>query len=212
MSSRIDVGFKKQKRKHTTPTKYSIEGLSLKKYIQKQLDNSPKPDINDLFNKIAPLYPKNHKEIKNTIGRCAKTWISNNPHHPKCKNVADSLENFKSALKTSHPKTQLLKDILKNKEIEQCKRNYIKNTQKEIQKGNKGKKSKNDKKKKVNEHTLNTTISKMKRIIKFRIENPSATFDDLKLIAKRTLSKSALNIIITTPIKDLKKLKIVEKK
>ncbi len=94
---------------------------------------------------------------------------------------------------------QLLKDILANNEIEKCKQNYANNTL--IEKGPS---------KIINEHSLNTTISRMKRIIKYRKAHPSATFDELKLISKKNLSKSALNMILSTPIKDLKKLKFNE--
>ena len=201
LNTHMDIKFKKQKRKFKTPTKYSIEGLPLKQFIQNQLENFPKQDIKELFNKISPLYPKNHQEIKTTIGRCAKTWISEHPGHSECKNVADSLEKFQSSFNTSHTKMQLLKDILKNNDIKKCKQNYVKNTL-----------IGEDKSKTINKHSLNTTISRMKRIIKHRTTHPSADFDELKLIAKRTLSKSALNMILSTPIKDLKKLKIIEKK
>ncbi len=174
-----------------------IEGLPLKQFIQKQLEKYPKQDIKDILNKISPLYPKNLQEIRTTIGRCAKSWISDNSKHIDRKNVANSLEKFQSGFKTSPTKMKLLKDILANKEIEKCKQNYTENSLIE--------KMENDKKKTVNQHTINTTISRMKRIIKHRIKNPSADFDNLKLIAKKTLSKSALNMILATPIKEIKK-------
>ncbi len=207
LNNHMDIKFKKQKRKYKIPTKYDIEGLPLKQFIQNQIDNYPKQDIRNIFNKILALYPENRQEIRTTIGRCAKEWISDNPTHHECRNVANSLEKFQSKFKTSPTKIKLLKDILANNEIEKCKQNYTENTLKE-----KIKKIKNGKKKTVNQHTLNTTISRMKRIIKHRIKNPSADFNELKLIAKKTLSKSALNMILATPIKDLKKLKIIEKK
>ncbi len=201
LNTHMDIKFKNQKRKFIIPTKYSIEGLPLKNFIQNELENSPKQNINDIFNKILKLYPKNHQEIKTTIGRCAKTWISDHPKHSNCKNVTNSLEKFQSGCKTSNTKMQLLKDILANNTIEQCKQNHAKNTLSE--KGTS---------KAVSEHSLNTTISRMKRIIKHRIANPAATFDELKLIAKKSLSKSALNRILSTTIQDLNKLKIIEKK
>ncbi len=201
LSSHMDIKFKKQKRTFKSPTKYSIEGLPLKQFIQSELNHFPKQEIKDLFNKISLFYPKKQHEIRTTIGRCAKAWISDNSMHVDCKKVANSLEKFRNKFNTSNTKMQLLKDILENKEIEQCKQNYTNNTLKE--KGTS---------KTVNEHTLNTTISRMKRIIKHRTTHPSATFDDLKLISKKSLSKSALNMILSAPIQDLKKLKIIEKK
>jgi uncharacterized protein YerC len=201
LSSHMNIKFTKQKRTFKSPTKYSIEGLPLKQFIQKELDHFPKQEIKDLFNKISHFYPKKQHEIRTTIGRCAKAWISDNSMHVDCKKVANSLDKFQSSFKTSNTKMQLLKDILENKEIKQCKQNYTNNTLKE--KGTS---------KTVNEHTLNTTISRMKRIIKHRTTHPSATFDELKLFSKKNLSKSALNMILSTPIQDLKKLKIIEKK
>ena len=93
---------------------------------------------------------------------------------------------------------ELLKDILANNTIEQCKQNHAKNSL--LEKGTS---------KAISEHSLITTISRMKRIIKYRKTHPSADIDELKHISKKTITKRASNRRQSSPIKEIKKLKTI---